>query len=162
MRTVILMTAASDSNVAGHQFFGKLLSGASRKPHVYRSFLKRGGAIDQGKRHTYQFDRDRFDACIDHLARAMFFNAFRRRWELPILVVSPNFFGGIANDQLIPHRTTQETVQVSRRFLDPMPIKGENPDVFKYRIRYDEANEAYAFAAIFYDSFEIYSFSSRN
>ncbi len=56
---------------------------------------------------------------------------------------------------------TLDTVEASQSFLGPEPIRGENPDVFKYRLRYDEVDEAYAFAAIFYDCFEVYSFSSR-
>lgn len=62
---------------------------------------------------------------------------------------------------MVPDQPTRSVVEISRRFLGSEPLRGENPEVFKYRIRYDENDESYAFAAIFYDRFEVYSFSSR-
>ncbi len=161
-RSVILMTAAPNSDTGKHQFIRKLLRGAARTPHSHRLFFADKGTIAEGKGRVLQIDRKRFDACIDHLARALFFDAFHRKWNLPISVVSPNFFSGIASDQVVPHQLTQDTVEVSRQVLGPEPIRGENPEVFKYRLRYDETDETYAFAATFYDCFEVYSFSSKH
>ena len=62
---------------------------------------------------------------------------------------------------MVPHQPTLEAVETSRQFLGGEPIRGENPEVFMYRIRYDEVDEGYAFAAIFYDRFEVFSFSLR-
>ncbi len=160
-RSVILMTAAPNSDTGKHQFTRKLLRAAARTPHAHRSFFGDKGTIAEGKGRALQIDRKRFDACIDHLARALFFDAYHSKWSLPIAVVSPNFFSGIAADQVVPHQMTLDTVEVSRRVLGPEPIRGENPEVFKYRLRYDEADETYALEVIFYDCFEAYSFSSR-
>lgn len=161
-RSVILMTAAQNSDAGRHQFLGKLLRAAARTPHAQRSFFSDQGTIADGKGRVLQVDRQRFDACVDHLAKALFFDAFRRKCSLPISVVSPDFFRGIASDQVVPHRLTLETVDVSRQVLGAEPIRGENPEVFRYRLRYDEVGNTFAFAAIFYDCFEVYSFSSRH
>lgn len=159
LRSAILMTAGI--NKAGqHQFFGKLLPAAARVPHTYKSFFADKGTVAQGKGRALQIDRKRFNSCIDHFARAIFFDAYKRKWQLPISIISPNFFSGIDSDQMVPHKPTVKAVETSRQFLGGEPIKGENPEVFKYRIRYDEI-EGYAFAAIFYDCFEVFSFSWR-
>ena len=77
------------------------------------------------------------------------------------MIVSPNFYSAISNDEAVPHKTTQEIVEVSRSFLVQEPVLGDNPEVFKYRVRYDENECSYAFAGIFYDFFEVYSYSSQ-
>ena len=161
LRSVILMSAAKNSQSGQQQFFGKLLRATSRRPHVYKSFFTDQGTVAKGKEQVLKIDRKRFDRCIDHLARAVFFDAFHSKWQLPISIVSPNFFSRTRFDQIVPHEPTMKVVEVSRQWLGCEPNRGENPEVFRYRIRHDEAGEGYAFAAIFYDSFEVFSFSSR-
>jgi hypothetical protein len=159
LRSVILMTPGINE-AKQHLFFGKLLPAVSRKSHVYRSFFEDKGTVVQGKGRALKIDRKRFDHCIDHLARAIFFDAFKDKWRLPISIISPNFYSGIGSDKMVPHQPTLRAVEISREFLSSEPNRGTNPEVFLYRIRYDEPNESYAFAAIFYDCFEVYSFSN--
>jgi hypothetical protein len=160
LRSVILMTPGINE-AKKHLFFGKLLPAASRKPHVYKSFFADKGTVVQGKGRALKIDRIRFNNCIDHMVRAIFFDAFKHKWSLPISITSPNFFSGISSDKMVPHQPTLQAVESSRKFLSGEPNRGTNPEVFLYRIRYDAPNECYAFAAIFYDCFEVYSFSSR-
>jgi len=160
LRAVILMTT-ENSEVGKRQFFRKLLHASARMPHVYKSFFSDKGTVVRGKNRVLKIDRKRFDSCIDHLARAIFFDIFKRKWQLPISIVSPNFFSRIDSDQIVSHQPTGSIVKITRQFLGGEPVRGENPEVFKYRLRYDAVNEGYAFAAIFYDLFEVYSFSSR-
>jgi len=161
LRAVILFSAVSSSEVARHQFLGKLLRGAARNPHAYANFFTDAGTLAESSQHALRFERNRFDACIDHLVRAIFFHTFGTKWELPITVVSPNFHSAVSDDCAIPHQPTQKTVAVSKRFLEGEQIRGENPDVFKYRVRYDADTGLFAFAACFYGFFEIYSASSQ-
>jgi len=95
------------------------------------------------------------------MIRALFFDAFDRKWTLPIAVISPNIFAEVESDHPVPHQATLQTVEVSRLFLGSEPIRGANPEVFKYRLKLDEANEAFAFAGIFYELFELYAYSPR-
>lgn len=106
-------------------------------------------------------ERNRFDKCIDHLVRALFFHTFHTKWQLPIVVTSPHFYSAIAEDRAVPHRPTQQAVAVSRVFLGREPVLGKNPEVFKYRIRHDQATGMFAFAGIVFDFFGIYSASSQ-
>jgi hypothetical protein len=161
LRSVILMPTAENSEAGQHQFFEKLLPATTRLPHTFTSFFGDQGTVSGGRNRVLKIDRKRFDNCIDHLARAIFFYDFKRQWQLPISIVCPNFFKGVQSDQLVPHQPTINAAEISRQWLSGIPNRGENPEVFRYRIRYDEEGEGYAFGAIFYDSFEVFSFSSR-
>jgi hypothetical protein len=55
-----------------------------------------------------------------------------------------------------------KAIEASRQFLSNEPNRGENPDVFQFRIRYDQAGDCFACAAIFYGCFEFYSYSSKD
>lgn len=159
-RTVILMTAAQNSDVGRHQFFRKLLRGAQRSPRAHRTFFSDQGVIAAGTGRALKIDRKRFDTCIDHLVRALFFDAFGRQLNLPISIVSPNLFARIESDHVVPDKQVLKTVGVSRQFLRDEEVRGENPEVFKYRVRYVQTDDIFAFAGIFYECFEIFSFSS--
>jgi hypothetical protein len=160
-RSVVLMAAAPNSDMGQHLFSRKMLPAAARMPHSHRLFFRDKGPIAEESGRVLQIDRKRFDTCVDHLAKALFYDTYKRKWSLPTTVVSPNFFSGIASDQVVPHQPTLDAVEISQKALGSEPTRGENPDVLKYRLRYDPEEEIYAFAAIFYDCFEVYSFSSR-
>ena len=154
--------AAAPTSATGHQLFStKMLRGAARTPHSHGLFFRDKGPIAQESGRVLQIDRNRFDICVDHLAKALFYDSYKRKWRLPTTVVSPNFFSGIASDQVVSHKPTLDAVEVSWKALGSEPIRGENPEVFKYRLRYDAEEEIYAFAGIFYECFEVYSFSSK-
>ena len=160
LRALILHVAVQSSEIAQNQFMGKLLRAAKRKPHTYSNFFTDEGTLANGSLRALRIDRGRFDRCIDHLMRALYFDTYKEKWVLPILVTSPSFFSNIENDNAVPHQPIHDAVDVTKEFLKHEIIKGQNPEVFKYRVRYDEATRIYAFAAIFYDFFEVYSLSS--
>jgi hypothetical protein len=112
------MTAGANT-VGQHQFFWKLLPAVTRKPHAYKSFFKDQGTVVQGKGRVLKIDRQRFDRCIDHLARAIFFDSFKRKWELPISITSPNFFTGINSDNIIPHQPSTSRLRKNSCFALP-------------------------------------------
>ena len=161
-RSVVLMTAAASSEISRHQFLGKFLRAVKRAPHVYRSFFRDRGSIAQRAQHAMQIDRTRFDACVDHVVRAVFFHSFGSKWLLPVAVESPNFYADVVHDRIVPDQRTLHTIDLSRQYLGSELVQGENPKVFKYRIRFDKDEEIYAFAGIFYDSFEVFAYSSRH
>jgi hypothetical protein len=94
------------------------------------------------------------------LARALFFHTFGTKWLFPITIASPNFFSGVSGDSVVPDSHTVEAVTATRQVLGAATVLGDNPDVFKYRLRYDANEDAYVFAAVFYDVFEVFSYSS--
>ena len=161
LRAVILLAAVHSNEIARHQFLGKFLRGASRNRQAYCDFFTVHGTLASGTQRALQLERSRFDKCIDHMVRALFFHSFRSQWQLPIAVASPNFHLAISDGTVVPHLPTQQAIEVSRLFLDQETILGENPEVFKYRLRYDLSTSMFAFAGIFYDFFEVYTISSQ-
>jgi len=158
-RAVILMFAAGNSTVAQLQFLGKLLRAAKRKPEAHSSFFVDYGKIADGSGNALQIDVGRFEKCIDHLARALFFDAFKAKWSLSFVVASPNLHVSVAGGIAVP-RDRIRAIDATRDFLIQENVKGENPDVFMYRLRFDQSSETYAFAAIFYNFFEVFAVSS--
>ncbi len=160
-RATLLLTTAQHGEASNHLFFQKLLAAAARRPEAYGGFFEDKGTIASGTQRVARIDRPRFDRCIDHLARALFFDAYKRKWHLPMVSTSPNFYRGILDDNVTPHEPSAQAVEASKLILAAEPIRGENPEVFKYRLRFDEQAESFAFAGQFFDLFEIYSYSSR-
>ncbi len=161
LRAVILAAAVDSSEVARHQFLGKFLRGARRNRDAHSEFFKDMGSISSGTKRVLKLDRDRFDKCVEHLARALFFHTFKSKWSLPIAVVSPNFYLEAAQRGPVTHIPSQQTIEVTQKFLASEPLLGENPEVFMYRLRFDQPSGMFALAGRFYEFFEIYCASSK-
>lgn len=160
LRAIILLVSAKHSDAAKHQFFQKLLVASRRKPQAHSNFVTNSGPAGDGDNVALRLDRKRFDACIDRLARALFVNEFRCKWQLPIFVASPNLYSKTDEGEFVAHQPTAQVVNVSQQYLGMTPLRGDNPEVFKYRARYDRDGQAFAFAGLFYDLFEVYTYSS--
>jgi hypothetical protein len=162
LRAVILMVAVGSNEIAKHQFLGKFLRGVERNHDAHSEFFKDMGLISSDTQRVLKLDRNRFDKCIDHLARALFFHTFKSKWSLPIAVVSPNFHSEVTQQGPIAHLPSQRTIDITQQFLASEPLLGENPEVFMYRLRFDQSSGMFAFAGRFYEFFEIYCASSKN
>jgi hypothetical protein len=161
LRAVILFTAVKASKVAEHQFLGKMLRGVRRAPSKYSKLFTHQGTLANVALHAMRIDRPRFDQCISHLVKAIYFHHHQTKWPHHVMVVSPNFYSSIEDERAVEHQLSTETVRISQLYLQLEPIKGENPEVFKYRFRYDSQEDCFAFCAQFYEFFEVYCYSSR-
>lgn len=161
LRAVILMVAVGSNEIANHQFLGKFLRGAERNRHAHSEYFKDMGLISSDTQRVLKLGRNRFDKCIDHLARALFFHTFKSKWSLPIVVVSPTFHSAVTRQGPIAHLPSQQTIEITQQFLASEPLLGENPEVFMYRLRFDQSSGMFAFAVRFYEFFEIYCASSK-
>jgi hypothetical protein len=159
LRAVLTMAAGPSSSAATHQFFGKVVRAAERQPVAYGAFFS-NLEVQKKKRgdRPLQLDRRRFDSCIDHIAKAIYFHTYATKWSLPMFVVSPNFYLGSENEQLVAHEPTIQAVEATKRYLESEPNRGENAEVFVYRIRHTEGT--FGFAALFYERFEVFAASS--
>ena len=159
LRTVLTIAAGPGSAVASHQFFGKVTRAAQRQPVTYGAFFP-NIEIEKQKEgdRALQLDRKRFDSCIDHIAKAIFFHAYASKWSLPMFVVSPGFYLGPESEHHVVHQPSIQAAEVTKRFLENEQNRGENGDVFLYRIRHTDG--MYAFAALFYEKFEVFAVSS--
>jgi len=74
--------------------------------------------------------------------------------------MSPNLFSSVDGDQPISHEPTLQAAAVTKEYLKFEVIKGENLEVFRYRLKYDEGANSFAFAGQFYELFEVFAYSS--
>jgi hypothetical protein len=100
LRVVILVSSVAASEMAKNQFMGKLLRAVARKPRTYSQFFCDEGTLANGALHALRIDRGRFEKCIDHIARAMFYDTYNAKWDLPSQVISPNFLGLLSKAML--------------------------------------------------------------
>lgn len=159
-RAVVLMIAVRSNAIAQHQFLGKFLRGVSRNRNNYSNFFTDINNGVSGGNRVLQIDRVRFDKCIDHIARAIFFKCYGSKWQLPMTVASPSFLTTDKNEPIF-NFSSHRAIEFTRQFLGQSPLHGDNPEIFKYRLRYETSSGLFAFAACFYDFFEIYSASSK-
>jgi hypothetical protein len=161
-RAVVVGISAHASPLASGHFRDKLLRAAQRNPTTYGSYFNEKGHVLNGTFRLLQIDRERLDSCIDRVTRALYFHSFGRKWIYPITPISPNVFESVQNDAPEAHERYDHVISLAREFLSGTPVEGFNPDVFKYRLRQDEERGVYVFAAIFYDVFEVYCYSSKD
>jgi len=157
-RTAIAMLAKVNS-AGRHQFFHKVLPGVSRSPTIYKSFLRDMGNSESLGGRIQQIDRERFDRCIDHITRGVAYHETREKYLPELLVFSPNFYNQGAGGDVELDELTTGAVSILKDFLGPMPVKGENPEVFEFRFRSEPSEELVAFAARFYEAFEVFAVS---
>jgi hypothetical protein len=162
LRAVLLGVSAHNSPVAADHFRGKLLRAAARNPTTYGTYFDEQGKVQDGLFQALRIDRDRLDTCIAHIARAIYYYETRLKWQLPIFIISPNLFSTIENGEVQPHEPSEQGIELARQYLAESPTKGSNSEVFQYKTRHESEREIYVFAAIFYKSFEVYCYSSKD
>lgn len=91
-RAILCLCAAGESDVATHHFNDRVLPGARRSPLRYLEFAPRAHAAiaTPAGKSIIKADTDRFDRCIEHIAKALCFHTFGIKWRLPMVISSPN------------------------------------------------------------------------
>lgn len=159
MRAIILLSAGASSDVAKAHFFDKLLRAVKRKPHAHLAFIKPIGLrLETGE--MLEIDLERFDRCISSIASAIFFHKYQDKLRSPLQVISPNLYAEGQGSVHVP-APHAAAINIARQFLANETIGGENSAVFMYRARYDPKAGMYAFAAIFYEAFEVFCATPR-
>ena len=160
-RAVVLAACAHQSPIASGHFLGKLLRAAARNPLTYGNYFNDNGTVNEGAFRVLQIDRPRLDACLVHLAHALYFHATGERWAFPVLALSPSLFVGVMDDEVQTHVPSEQAAEYTRLYLSGIPIQGSNPEVFIYKLRYNDERTTFAMAALFYHSLEVFCYSSQ-
>jgi hypothetical protein len=156
-RATLCLASAEYSEAAKHQFFAKLLGGVRRSPAKYSAYAPRTEAPTPPGKSAFTTDPERFERCVDHLARALCFHTYGVKWQLPLMVTSPNIFNLSHDGVISADQPSLEAIHVTRAVLAAEPSRGENGDVFLYRVITQDG--ILAFGAIFYGFFEVFGAS---
>ena len=114
-RATLIALAAEHSQAGQNQLFQKALQGELPDQKL-----------------PVQIDRDRFDKCVDHLARALLFHEFGKKWTHRLQIWSPQFVVP-KNGVVAPHEPSVNASRLAMRALGMEEFRGENPEVFKYK-----------------------------
>lgn len=154
LRAVILLAAGGGSGVAKAHFFDKVLRAAARRPHAHLSFVTPIGLrLELGE--ICSIDRQRFDRSIKALGYALHLYEFGEKLRSPLNVASPNLYAQAGGGVQVP-QAHQAAIDATRAILASEPVRGENPEVFMYRVGRDMARTGFGFAAVFYETFEVF------
>lgn len=117
--------------------------------------------VDNKLTGAFDLDIDRFSNEMDMVSRGIFFHHFGKQWFGSFDISSP---AAIKTTEPDPSRYNERVVlltdMISKK-LEQEPIRGENPEVFKYRYQYGfEENEYYfILQMVFYEYFIVSSSS---
>jgi hypothetical protein len=158
---MVLTTLMGNNAVGQHQFVDKTLSGVRQFPGAYKSFFQNPTDVFLPPGKAFQIDRARLDRCCDHIARALMFHVHAVKWPDPLEIYTPSLFMDVKLGVPVRHELTDKVVALLRDYLTPAPVQGANQEAFRYRLRYDAGERAFALAAQFYHAFEFFAFSPR-
>ena len=158
-RTIAAFAAGPASATAANLMDKKIMPAARRKPVAYGSFIEGHERLDD-KNTAVKFDVLRFERCIERLVRALHFHIFSAEWLRRITIASPQFVlkQGSGTAYEVPEMFAQ-VIEDARMSLKDQPSRGENEEVFLYKIRSD-ANSLY-FGARFLVNLEVFAASSH-
>ena len=159
LRSVLCMSINVNS-VGTHLFFTSNLRAMQRSRALFHDVVRDSELLAGGVARIVRVPRDKFDVSIDHMARGLYFHAYADKWTAPILVHSPNFYAGATGEAVETDPETDMVVNELRPLLANVPVLGDNPEVFCYRIARDDAALLFAMAALFYGAFEVFAISS--
>mgnify|MGYP003384546831 CR=1 FL=1 len=157
LRFVILLASGTQSAVAKTHFFDKVLRAVTRRPYSHSAFVEPLGLrLDVGE--ICAIDLPRFNRGMEALGAALHLHEFGAKLQSPVRVISPNLFVR-EDDRVKVPSVHEQAIATTREFLASAPIRGDNGEVFMYRARRDEASGSFAFAAVFYEAFEVFGAS---
>jgi hypothetical protein len=162
-RHVLIAVTTGENQAATHVFERKIKPAPVEQKLALRSFFKLHGKVGGTGKGILQLDRPRFDRCADHIARALFFHTFEEKWFFPIFFISPQFYGKDENGAPVMPPLYVHAAAVTKASLESEKWLGQNPEVFKYRFKYEREakSKAFAFECAFFELFSLYGFSTE-
>jgi len=158
-RTIILSNKGLNS-IGKELFLGKTLRAVKRKPHAYGEFIKPIEKQFHSDEVAVRFDRVRLDKCIEQMVKAIFYLTYKKKLSIPMVISCPKFGSKSRKGNYYNSSKWSDIANICRDFLCSEIVLGENHKVFNYRIKYDSTENVLGFAAIFYESFEIFVIAS--
>lgn len=154
-----------DSNDVGKkQFYTKIMRAVKKFPKTYNDFIDLKEPVQKGGKNiggAFQFDRKRLDGCIEHIYRAMFYDLHKKKWPYKLVIISCPSLLNADGQNLVIHEPSIQQAAATSLFLGNEIFHGHNPQVFRYRTRYESEAEAFALQMVYYDSFEFYAYSAK-
>lgn len=138
----VLVLNIPNNIVAQNHFFTKIKRAIERNPSLRNKFLDRQIPIRVHDTESNQFqetiavqiDTNRFWSSMEHMARALYFHHFKKKWLGPVSVY-PDFLLAIHPEYALEtNEPIKKMAEAANVLFSDIDYFGKNPDVFKYQI----------------------------
>jgi hypothetical protein len=158
---IFLVILSLGGNLAAQrQFATKAMRAFRRKPSILR-LLKNPRPVlyDWQQTMAFELDKNRFDRSIEHLAKALYYYHHGIKWQYQFQTISSEIIstGGI-NPTEVNNIINNLNIKVAG-FLEDLPIHGENPEIFTYKMFADESQRKLLIRMVFYENTAILAIS---
>lgn len=138
----VLLMNISNNDVAKNHFLTKLMRAIERNPSLFNKFIRRREPVvahdtvrdEFQETMAVQIDYKRFCSSMEHMARALHFHHFKRKWSGSVSVY-PDF---LLSMHPVSARKTNEKIEKMAKaasfMFDGIECHGKNPDVFEYQV----------------------------
>lgn len=158
---LILLLHYKNNEVGQNHFAGKLIRTLERRSGLLGVLTEKEDILVHGSESSgFHINRDRFDATMDRIARALHFAEYGEIWNGQVIINTPSLFDMRSHNSFEVNLNQQGLKLMIDKFLAPYPIKGENPAVFYYQIDKALQEKKLLIRMVFYEGFVVYAYSS--
>jgi hypothetical protein len=156
----LLVINLPSNRVAQNQYFTKIKRAITRNPSLLDRFTNNATPVviedtqsgKASKSFAFKVDEERLNHIVDHMARALYFNYFKKKW-LWSIKYQAEFLLATLDPTLSEERNApilEITQKADKRFAEAEYLGG-NPEVFKYQVREDYESFSCAMRLHFYE-----------
>lgn len=123
-------------------------------------FADSGDGLEATK--MIKIDRDRFDAEIKKMAYALFYHSYGKQWGKELFIGTNSMLCEDGRIEELGELINETKGVISACGIeDSCPLKGSNPEVFKYRFIETDNPDEPILQMIFYEGFEVWVFVKK-
>ena len=149
----IITSHIENNPIAQRVFSTRVMRTLRRKPHLIPGFFRGLMPIFLGRVQTGMFflDRPRFDETLINIARGLHFHHYSQKilTQGYLVTYSTHDIASERRDEI--NRGLHQLKLISERALRNLPIYGENPEVFHYKVVEDDEKGRVIFRLVFYE-----------
>jgi len=152
----------AENNEIAHLQADKILRASKTNPRISQFLKTLGKRIVNGVWvDSLQFDREIVKIEIEHIARALYFREFRKKYTSLLAVgISSAVFSETSSKDFLNNLQLKELRSMVNGHTEKFLKKGSNPEVFYYQMNRDEETGRWLLRMVFYEGFEVFVMST--
>lgn len=157
---IIIVSHFKNNLPAQRHFSTKVMRALHKRRSLLALFKNPRPAFVEGKSTgIFNVDIDRFHRSLDHIARALYFDKYKKKWTEPIKILTRDFFPN-SSKQLKSFEINQLAFFTLDKVFEILPKLGNNPEIFYYQIYCNEQLRQLLIKMVFYEGFAVIACSS--
>jgi hypothetical protein len=157
----VVISHYENNKIAARQFVTKILRAMARRPSLKRFYTATMRDIVWEGIHTQEYKPDwkRFTKGMECVARALYYNHYKRKWIEPILIESPGLIILKGANRVLNARINM-TYLCDVLFQDEQ-MHGDNPEVFFYQVHEDSVKKCVVMRMTFFEGLQVIAMTKR-